>query len=190
MTVKVTGYRELDGKLSRMRKSVQRKIIKKAMKSGAKIVAMAIKRELPNSWKGAKRTIGFSSTRIGRGKFKGVSFAKAGAGVGMKKKRRMAAAAKSKLKGRGNRKGVGIGVSNIMWFMKGTDPRYTGTKRVGAHRRGVKNRRVDTGGIKRYTGRLKKSGIVQRAYRASKGPAKSVIAGELIAGIMREAKKR
>ena len=83
-------------------KKLQRKspsIVKKAMVPAAKLVAKAIKSELPSTWKGAKRTIGARVNRVGSGNWKGVMFAKAGAGVGMGKKRRATQFAKAKLKG-------------------------------------------------------------------------------------------
>ena len=195
MTATITGVKALDIRFTNMKRSLQRKIVKKAMTQGTKEVGKAIKRALPSSWKGAKKTIGQRVNRPGKGRFKGVTFAKAGAGVGMSKKRRDKMRTTSGIQRatqntKKRRKGVGIGVSNIMWFLEGTDPRYTGTKRVGAHRLGVKNRRVDTGNTKRYTGKLAKSGIMQKAYRASAHLANQLIMSELMAGIMREAKTR
>lgn len=191
MTVTITGVKELDAKLERMKQSVQTKVIKKAMTAGTKEVAKAIKRALPSSWKGAKKTIGQRVNRPGKGTFKGMMFAKAGAGVGMNKKRRGKMADKSKEKGRGDRAGVGIGVSNIMWFLEGTNKRYNGTKRArrGNRKKGISERRVLNGKTVRYTGFLNKSGIIPSAFRSSARLANSLIMAELKTGIMREAAK-
>lgn len=194
MIVSITGVGELDKKLKSLTKSVQSKIIKKAMTAGTKVVAQAIRRLMPSSFKGAKKTIGFRVNKPAKGRFKGVTFAKAGAGVGMSKKRRQGMA--SKAKGRGTRPGVGIGVGNIMWFLEGTKDRYTGTKR--ARRGGKRGRggfrgtevRIDTGKKKRFTGKLSNSGIVQTAYRSTASVAKQLIIEGLKEGIMKEAIKR
>jgi hypothetical protein len=104
----------------------------------------------------------------------------------MKKATRSKMAAAAKEKGRGKKKkGVGIGVSNVMWLLEGTDKRYTGTKRVGAHKRGNKAR-MNTGGKKKYTGRMKRSGYVQKAETSTRGLVSSTIRDWVAKGIARE----
>lgn len=166
----IVGMQLLLRKFGHLEKAVKNKIGKKAITAGVKIIAKAIKAEIPSSQKSARKAIGYGYKRPRSGKWKNMVFAKAGAGVGMSKKKRERTAAKAKASGTRKKKGVGIGVSNVMWLLAGTQDRWTGTKRVGAHKAGNRTR-VDTGGRKRFTGRVKKSGIVQRAESKSMGAA-------------------
>lgn len=175
-------------KMEQLSKAAANKVGKKAITEGAKVMAKAIKKQIPSKQKSARKAIGYSFKRPRSGKYKNVIFAKAGAGAGMKKEKRQKMAAKAK-ESRKKRKGVGIGVSNVMWLMAGTDERLTGTKRVGAHRAGVKNRRKLTGGKVKRTGRMKKSGYVQRAQAIAGKQVESVITGWLYKGIMKEVAK-
>jgi hypothetical protein len=181
-----SGDRELRKKMEALSNAVSNRITKKALSEATKIVAKAIKKQIPSTQKSARKAIGNAVQRPRKGKWKGFTFAKAGAGVGMRKKKRakLAASAKS----RDGRKGVGIGVSNVMWLLEGTDKRYTGTKRVGAHKRGNKAR-VDTGGKKKYTGRMKRSGYVQKAEASTRSAVNSTIRDWVTKGIAREAAK-
>jgi hypothetical protein len=166
--------------------AVNNRITKKALSEATKVVAKAIKKQIPSTQKSARKAIGNSVQRPRKGKWKGFTFAKAGAGVGMKKAKRSKMAAAAKEKGRGKKKkGVGIGVSNVMWLLEGTDKRYTGTKRVGAHKRGNKAR-MNTGGKKKYTGRMKRSGYVQKAETSTRGLVSSTIRDWVAKGIARE----
>ena len=70
MIVSITGVRELDRKLKSLTKSVQSKIIKKAMTAGTKVVAQAIRRLMPSSFKGAKKTIGFRVNKPAKGRWR------------------------------------------------------------------------------------------------------------------------
>lgn len=184
----LSGEKELLKKMDRLSKAVNNKIGKKAVTEGVKLMAKAIKKEIPSTQKSARKAIGYSFKRPRTGGYKNVIFAKAGAGAGMKKEKRRKVEAQRRFNRKGKRKGVGIGVSNVHWLLAGTDKRYTGTKRVGAHRRGNK-RRVDTGKKKKYTGQMRKSGIVQRAERNAKSAVAAVIKGQVIAGINREMAK-
>ena len=181
-----SGDRELRRKMEALSNAVNNRITKKALSEATKIVAKAIKKQIPSTQKSARKAIGNAVQRPRKGKWKGFTFAKAGAGVGIRKKKRakLAASAKS----RDGRKGVGIGVSNVMWLLEGTDKRYTGTKRVGAHKRGNKAR-VDTGGKKKYTGRMKRSGYVQKAEASTRSAVSSTIRDWVTKGIAREAAK-
>jgi hypothetical protein len=151
------------------------------------LIAKAIKAEIPSAWKEGRKAIGFSFMR-GKGKYAGKTFAKAGVGAGIKKKARDKRDQASK--GRAGRKGVGISVANFHWFILGTAERETGSKRVGAHRMGVVNRRVATGKKVQKTGRMKPHPIVARG--AAKGQAAALIAmaENLRDGIEREAAKK
>lgn len=175
-------------KMDQLSKAAANKVGKKAITEGAKVMAKAIKKQIPSKQKSARKAIGYSFRRPRSGKYKNVIFAKAGAGAGMKKEKRQKMAAKAK-ESRKKKKGVGIGVSNVMWLLAGTDERSTGSKRVGAHRAGVKSRRVLTGGKVKRTGRMKKSGYVQRAQAIAGKTVEAVITGWLYKGIMKEASK-
>lgn len=170
----IVGEQLLLRKLAKLEKAVGKKIGKKAITAGVKILAKAIKSEIPSRQKSARKAIGYSFKRPRSGKWKDIIFAKAGAGAGMSKKKREKAAAKKKESGPRKKKGVGIGVSNVMWLLAGTEKRWTGTKRVGAHKAG-NTKRIDTGKKKRYTGRMKRSGIVQRAEAKSRSAVTAAI---------------
>jgi hypothetical protein len=180
----LSGDRELKKNMEALSKAVNNRISKKALSVGTKIIAKAIKRQIPASQKSARKAIGASVQRPRKGKFKGFTFAKAGAGVGMKKEKRQRINAQAKFNRKSKRKGVGIGVSNVMWLLEGTDKRYTGTKRVGAHKRGNKTR-VDTGKKKKYTGRMRRSGYVQKAEAATRSQVVAAIKSEVMKGVKR-----
>jgi hypothetical protein len=184
----LSGDRELKKKMDALDKAVSNRISKRALSVGTKILAKAIKSQIPASQKSARKAIGASVQRPRKGKFKGFTFAKAGAGVGMKKEKRQRMNAQAKFNRKSKRKGVGIGVSNIMWLLEGTDPRFTGTERVGAHKRGNKQRR-DTGGKKKFTGRMKRSGYVQKAESATRSQVAQAIRQEVLNGIKRAMNK-
>lgn len=181
-----SGDKKLLKRLEELSKAASNRVGKKAITAGVKLMAKAIKKEIPSTQKSARKAIGYSFKRPRSGKWKHVIFAKAGAGAGMSKKRRAKAAIKPRS---GKKKGVGIGVSNVMWLLAGTDDRYTGSKRVGAHRAGKKNARKLTGGAVKFTGRMKKSGIVQRAETKAGGAAKAVIKGTFAKELIKELKR-
>jgi len=186
MSSEVLGVKKLQKKLNALRASTQSKLERQAVLAGLRILAKAIKSEVPSAWKEGRKAIGFSFIR-GKGKFAGTTFAKAGVGAGLKKKAREKLEA---LKGsRNGRKGVGMGVANLHWFILGTAERETGTKRVGAHRKGVVNRRIPTGKKVRKTGRLKPNPIVTRGASKGRSASLAAMAENLRAGIEREAAK-
>ncbi len=178
-------------RMDEMSKAAKNKIGKKAISSAAKVMAKAIKKEIPSKQKSARKAIGHSFKRPRSGKYKNIIFAKAGAGAGMKKGKRAKMNAAAAGKDRKKKKGVGIGVSNVMWLLEGTDKRYTGTKRKNRRRRdnsqgGFKYERVTTGKKIKYTGRMKRSGIVQSAKAKASAEVEAVMKREFIAGIRRE----
>jgi len=176
-------------KMDQLSKAAANKVGKKAITEGAKVMAKAIKKQIPSKQKSARKAIGYSFKRPRSGKYKNVIFAKAGAGAGMKKAKRQKVYAEHKFNRKSKRKGVGITVANVHWLLAGTDERSTGSKRVGAHRVGVKNRRKLTGGKVKRTGRMKKSGYVQRAQAIAGKTVEAVITGWLYKGIMKEVAK-
>jgi len=192
MTGTVEGLKELKASLKRLDKKVEDKLLRASMTASLRVIAKAIKSEVPSTWKEGRKAIGWSFKRgKAKSKYKGTTWAKAGVGAGIKKAKRQKSDAKSK--GRGGKgdtiKGVGQSARNFMWFVLGTDPRETGSKRVGAHRAGVKNRRVLTGNTIRRTGRIKPNGIVKRGTLKSQAAALAAMAKSLSAGIAREAAK-
>lgn len=181
----------LDKMFERLSKAAKNKVGKKAITEGVKVMAKAIKKQIPSRQKSARKAIGYSFKRPRSGKWKNMIFAKAGAGAGMKKEKRNKLNLKQEVgrlaKNAGRkkkRKGVGIGVSNIMWLLAGTDKRHTGSKRVGAHKRGNR-KRVATGGKVKYTGRMKKSGYVQKAQAQAKSETERVIKKTFMDGILK-----
>ena len=180
--VTVTGVPELQKRFRKLEAKVQTKLVKAAVTAGGRVVVKAIKRNIPSNLKDGRKAIGFRFSK-GKGAHSGKTFAKAGVGVGLKKSKKAG-------KSRTGRPGVGVGASNLHWFIMGTEERSTGSKRVGAHRRGVVNRRVLTGKTVRRTGRLKKEEIVKMAVSQSKTAAEQAIENNIMAGINREWSKR
>jgi hypothetical protein len=185
MSTEVLGAKQLQKKLSALKTSTQNKLERSAVSAGLRATAKAIKSEVPSAWKEGRKAIGYSFVR-GKGKWKGMTFAKAGVGAGIRKKARD----KKPKADRSGRKGIGIGVANFHWFILGTAERETGSKRVGAHRRGVKNKRVSTGGKVQKTGRMEPNPIVQRGAQKSRSASLKAMADNFKAGIEREAAKK
>jgi hypothetical protein len=185
MTATVDGLKELKASLKRLDKKVEDKLLRASMTASLRVIAKAIKSEVPSTWKEGRKAIGWSFKRgKAKSKYKGTTWAKAGVGAGIKKAKRQKAG-----KDRSGRKGVGQGVGNFHWFILGTADRETGSKRVGAHKAGVVNRRVATGKMIRRTGRIKPNGIVKRGTLKSQAAALAAMAKSLTAGIEREAAK-
>ena len=180
----IEGLQRLRNSLKELDKKVRDKITRASMTASLRIIAKAIKSEVPSRWKEGRKAIGFSF-RKGKAssRHKGVTFAKAGVGAGIKKAKRQKAG-----NSRG-KPGVGMGASNFHWFVLGTAERSTGSKRIGARRAGVKNKRVATGNPVRRTGRLKPNPIVKRGTLKSKAAALSAMAKSIQTGIEREAAK-
>jgi|GEM_PF-2365586 len=187
MSCEVLGVKQLQKTLDRLKASVQNKLERLAVVAALRVTAKAIKSEVPSAWKEGRKAIGWSFVR-GKGKLVGTTFAKAGVGAGIKKKTRDKR--ETTKKSRSGRKGVGIGVANLHWFVLGTRERETGSKRVGAHRRGVVNKRVATGKKVQKTGRLQPNPIVQRGANKSRSAALQAMADNFEAGIEREAVKK
>lgn len=188
----IEGLQQLQKNLKAFDKKVQDKITRSSMTASLRIIAKAIKSEVPSAWKNGRKAIGYSF-RKGKStsRHKGIIFAKAGVGAGIKKEKRIKNAAKSKRRGgKGDEiKGVGIGVGNFHWFVLGTAARSTASKRIGAHRSGVVNKRQLIGNAVRSTGRMKPWPIVKRGTLKSKAAALAAMAKSIQSGIEREAAK-
>lgn len=184
----VDGLDRLKKSLQSLDKKVQDKLTRASMTASLRVIAKAIKSEVPSTWKEGRKAIGWSFKKGGaRSRHAGATFAKAGVGAGIKGAARAKRTAENKFNRSGKKKGVGMGVSNFHWFILGTAERETGSKRVGAHRAGVVNRRVATGGKVRRTGRIKPNPIVRRGSLKSKASALAAMAKSLQTGIEREA---
>ena len=187
MSSEVLGVKQVQKKFHTLKLSTQNKLERQAVSAGLRLIAKAIKAEVPSAWKEGRKAIGFSFMR-GKGKYAGKTFAKAGVGAGIKKKARDKRDQASK--GRAGRKGVGISVANFHWFILGTAERETGSKRVGAHRKGAISRRVPTGKKVHKTGRIKPNPIVQKGAQRGQPASLKAMADNFAAGIEREAAKK
>ena len=123
MAESITGDRELDRKLGRLRQRVQTKLKKAAVRSALGVAAKEIKKNVPSRFKNVRRSIGW---RLGKDK-QYVLAAKVGWRIGK-------TARKAIDKGnRTSKKGVGIGARNFHWWILGTGERVTESgKRTGS----------------------------------------------------------
>jgi len=186
--ISVSGEKQLLKQMEKLSKAAKNKVGKKAITAGVKLMAKAIKREIPSNQKSARKAIGYGYRKPRSGKFRDMIFAKAGGGVGMKKNKREKEKQKAKNKSR-TKPGVGISSRNVHWLLAGTKDRSTGSKRVGRPRKGEKERRVSTGNAVRFTGRMKRSGIVQRARKTAGRAVEAVIFGTFAKELQRELAK-
>ena len=165
------AFKKLYKKLNRLKKGHNR-LVATAMKAGLRITARAIKTEIPaykpsrgagSKLKEAKKAVGLTArlSKGGRSPVpKGQMAGKVGSNVGMKKR--------TSADRPGGSKGIGRG--NLHWYLVGTAPRY--------HKSG------------HYTGLMRRTGIVQRAWGATQSLVMEKMKRNLAAGIMREAAKR
>lgn len=149
----VSGLAELSRNLENLSKGMRTKQITKAVSASAKAAVKLIKGEIPSRYKGARQSIGWRRPK--RKHNAGQITAKVGVGVGKATEAKAKRITKTHEKHKvGGKKGVGISSANAHWFFLGTDHRWTGTKRVRSGRQTVG--RVDTGGLKKYTGKMPK----------------------------------
>lgn len=141
----VDGVPELDRVYTELKKGVANRIAKPGLMKAARMIAKRVKAAIPSRQKNLKKTIGVRSMKTKKNS--GVAGVKVGVSVGSGRKTK----GRDKTKGR---KGVGISGRNAHWWFLGTEKRWTGTKRVGGHQAGRKNKRVATGRAIRYTGRM------------------------------------
>lgn len=165
----LTGDKELDAKLQKLKVGVANKYVRKGMTKALRLVVKAQKAQVPSQYKGAKRALGSRFDRKGKG---GTIRARAGAGVAKKKEQLPPARSSG---------GVGIGVANIHWAILGTGER----------------RRTKIGGFLSQTGGDLTTGrmppimpdIIKNGFNAAAGSAMVVIRQEIEAGIAIEAAK-
>jgi len=119
-----TGDKEMIRTLGKVRDSVARKVMKKAVTKGIRAIAKEMKNHVPTQYKSAKVLFG-SLVSVATG---GVLKARAGSAVGDASKKK---ARRSKGE---NKKGVGISAANIHWLILGTKERTV--KRTQMYRGG------------------------------------------------------
>lgn len=112
----LTGDKELDAKLGKLKVGASNKIARPAITKALRICRKSIQAEIPSQFKDAKRAIGMVNDKKG-GRTKDQVRAKTGVGVGK--------AYKAQPKRKGNRPGVGIGGKNLLWWVLGTEDRAT-----------------------------------------------------------------
>lgn len=114
----VTGLIELDRKMTRMRKRVQTKITKAAIRAGLSAASKEIRAEIPSQYKAARKAIGW---RFKKNKKKGVMEARVGVAVGKKSAKLREWGRKVEDKRRAaKKKGLGISPMTLHWFVVGT----------------------------------------------------------------------
>lgn len=158
----LTGDRELDAKLGRLKLSAANKIARRGMVKALRIILKSMKGQVPSNYKDAKRALGFVFDRKGGAKRDQVR-AKVGASVGKASK---AAAKKRKSKG------VGITGANIHLMILGTDQR---TRRSG----------LSTGAMPPIL-----PDIVKGGFAAAGGTAMAAIREAVTTGLAKEAAKK
>jgi hypothetical protein len=109
----ITGVKELDANLQRLKLGTANKVARPALRAGARVLLKSMKARVPAQHKDAKRALGMAVDAK-----RGVQRAKVGAGVGKAYK------AEPKRSGK-NSGGVGIGGRNAHWFFLGTGDRVT-----------------------------------------------------------------
>ncbi len=113
----VTGIKELDRKMSRMKNRVQTKIVKAAIRAGLSVASKEIRALIPSQYKSARKGIGWS---FKKNKKKGVMEAKVGVAVGKKKEKMIQWGRKEEDKRRAaKKKGLGISPITLHWFVLG-----------------------------------------------------------------------
>ena len=108
----LTGDKKLMKTLAKVRDSVARKAMRKALGKAVRIIAKGIKAQVPTDLKQMKPLIGTKTGKTRRESFT----AKAGAGVGK-------GYGKIGKRSGNNKQGVGISGSNIHWWVMGTGNR-------------------------------------------------------------------
>ena len=129
--------RAIKAGLMEFRKTVQTKVLRRAMSKGLTIVRKGVRKRIPAKYKDARRSIGSSLSKNLR---EAITIGRVGTGVGMKRKRQDSvnqSLKKSRFKRKDKKKqkirGVGISPNNIHWFILGTKGRtHKGGKSTGA----------------------------------------------------------
>lgn len=121
--VQVLGWKQLDRKLDRLKRSSSRTALRAGINAGMVPIARALRTAVnatsasPQLKRAARKAIGKRFAKAKRGMARGQYQAKVGFGVGKMTKR-----AREKAEAHAGR-GVGITKDNIHWFVLGTDER-------------------------------------------------------------------
>lgn len=182
----LTGVKDLDKALKELAGSKVKKIARSAISKGMRVLAKAIKQQIPPKYKSAKKAIGSRFSKAKGGESKGQVQAKVGAAVGMPKFRKKKGAwekNKQHVASKHSGSGVGISAANIHWAILGTSERKTGS-RTRKTRKGVLKSKP-TGNPVRSTGRMPAilAGIVKRGIAAGESAAITSILDRLRKGI-------
>lgn len=114
----VTGDKKLDRKLSRLRKSVQTKVSKAAVRGGLSVGAKEVKKQIPSQYKAARKAIGWSFKKDRK---TGVLAGKVGVAVGKKRAKLREWGRKETAKRQAaGKKGEGVNPNTLQIFVVGT----------------------------------------------------------------------
>ena len=114
----MTGDKQLDRKLKRLRESVQRRITKSAVTAALRVGAKETKTLIPSQYKAARKGIGHS---LKKNRKKNVVEAKVGVAVGKKRAKLQTWSKKITDKRRAEgKRGLGITPLTLHWFIAGT----------------------------------------------------------------------
>ncbi len=179
----VTGDKQLEKRMAALSGKELRAASRKAIGKGLRIVAKAMKAEVPSPYKDAKKAIGSRFNKKG-GPNRDQVQAKAGAGVGISKKamRKRAEKQKAKRKEQGKKSGVGLGAPNIHWAILGTGLRKR--TKAGGFLKGKALSNLSTGAMEPLFPDAIKTG-----FEKSSGEAASAIVQSLRQSIAIEARK-
>lgn len=179
--ITTTGFDDLEDKLKMLSGAEVRRATREAMRAATRVVATAIKSNIPAKHKEVRKAIGSRVFTDG-----GQIHGKAGGAVGQKFERQDKAAKK----GRGNKPGVGISANNIHWYLMGTADRYTGEQTIRNRRTGQVTGKRKTGKARRFTGRMPKHPAVELGFQQSEGEAASRLKNGFMEGVNRIAAKK
>lgn len=155
----VTGIKELDRKMARMKNRVQTKIVKAAIRAGLSVGSKEVRAQIPSQYKTARKAIGW---RFKKNKKKGVMEAKVGVAVGKKQAKLREWGRKEEDKRRAaGKKGLGISPMTLHWFVVGTSTNVP----------------------------IKFDNLASKGMRSGSSQVQSAIKKKLREGVMREAAK-
>lgn len=186
------GWRELESTLKSLGESKVKKATITAVGKALRVMAKAMKQQVPPKFRGIKKAIGSRFAKSKGGASKGIVQAKAGIGVGIRRvnKRKGQWVRNKKFNsGKHGSGGVGISAANAHWFILGTGQRETGSvarkNKTGPYRK-------PTGNKVRRTGRMPAQvpEIIKKGYAASEPAATAALINGLKDWIAKEASRK